>query len=175
MCQLAYVLSRVFEFTNFDAGKCMVNVQLRISSWTGDTDDRTFRPFTGRYIPWTFRPLDVLPWKVSPPGHFAHSLYVSPQIVGVSSPIVGISSPSVFLCVCFFWAKATLPELIKLIDWCTFFTFKSLHLYTITCNTAKFCWNIHTNDGTFNVIQNCTAKINKVKDLALIFWSMSLS
>jgi len=30
-------------------------------------------------------------------------------------------------------------------DWCTFFTLKSLHLYTITGNTAKFCWNIHTN------------------------------
>ena len=32
-----------------------------------------------------------------------------------------------------------------LMYWCTFFTFKSLHLYTIKCNTAKFCWNIHTN------------------------------
>jgi len=31
----------------------------------------------------------------------------------------------------------------------------SLHNYTVTRNTAKFYWNIHTNDDSFNVIQNC--------------------
>ena len=73
---------------------------------------------TGRFAPWTFRPLDVSPlhWKfcpldvsplgrfipqnvspldVSPPGRFTHSLDLSP-------PTVDVLLPSAFLCVCCF-------------------------------------------------------------------------
>ena len=83
---------------------------------------------------WHFAP----PLGVSPPGRFATRTFppctFRPQDV---SPLARVNKVD--------W----------LMDWCTFFIFKSLYLYTITRNIAKFGWNIHTNDGTFSVIQNC--------------------
>ena len=91
--------------------------------------NRTFRPFDISPLHWAFRPLDVLPPGRFPPVRFAPWTF-RPQDV---SPLARVNKVD--------W----------LMDWCTFFIFKSLYLYTITRNIAKFGWNIHTNDGTFSV------------------------
>jgi len=55
----------------------------------------TFRPFTGRFAPKTFRPWTFCHQDVSPPGRFAHLLDVSPPTVVVSPPSVDFSAPLV--------------------------------------------------------------------------------
>jgi len=69
---------------------------------------------TGRFAPLTFRPQDVSP-PTADCGRFAAVCF--------------------FMC---FFIWDTLPELIKLMYF-LYFQFQVTYLYTITCNTAKFC------------------------------------
>ena len=80
--------------------------------------NRTFCPFPGRFTTWTFRHQDV-----SPPRHFTPGTFrpwTFHPLTGRFAPDCGRFGPVYFsMCLLFFFIWATLPELIKLIGWCT--------------------------------------------------------